>query len=241
MTDKIGVFETNHIYNMDCLDGMRQIPDKSVDVSFTSPPYNRVVDDTYDYFCDVSEDYYKLLVDTTDEMLRLTKKNVIVNIQMNACNKIELCKWIGRYADEMRGVIVWEKTNPRPASNPREDGTFSVTNAYEFFFVLGGAKEFRANGKIKNIIQTSVNSEHFEGHGAVMKREVCDWFIKHFTVGGDLVMDCFSGLGTTALCCELLGRKYIGFEITEEYHRASLERIKRETAQIRLDLGELWN
>lgn len=86
-------------------------------------------------------------------------------------------KYIGFYAEKIKGIIVWEKTNPQPATNFR-DNEYSVTNAYEFFFVLGeSGEEFRANNKIKNIISTPVNSEHFDGHGAVMRKDVADWFI----------------------------------------------------------------
>jgi site-specific DNA-methyltransferase (adenine-specific) len=35
----VGQFERNQIYNMDCLDGLKQIPDNSIDIAITSPPY----------------------------------------------------------------------------------------------------------------------------------------------------------------------------------------------------------
>lgn len=227
--------DINTIYNMNCLDGMRQLDDNSIDVSFTSPPYNRIRDDTYEHFCDVSDDYYQMLVDVTDEMLRVTEGYVIINIQMNHFNKVELCKWIGKYAEYMRGNIVWEKSNPQPASNPKDD-TFSVTNAYENFYVLSkGEDEFRAYNKVKNHITTNVNSEHFEGHGAVMKREVAEWFIRNFTKRGDLILDPFMGMGTTAVVCATNNRNYIGYEISEEYHKRALKRIDDEVRQIRFD------
>jgi DNA modification methylase len=219
------MLELNKIYNMDCLKGMKEIEDGAVDVCFTSPPYNRIRNDTYDLYDDTKTDYFDFLVNSTDEMLRIAKKQVIVNIQMNHFNKVEVCKFIGHYADKMKGMVIWEKTNPQPSTNFR-DNQYSVTNAYEYFFVLGkNGKEFRANNKIKNIITTSINNTHFKGHGAVMKKEVCDWFIDNFTCEGDIVVDCFMGCGTTALSCKEKKRKYIGFELFEEYINIANDRL----------------
>lgn len=127
--------EANKIYNMDCFEGMRMMKDKSVDVSFTSPPYNRIRNDTYDHYDDTLKDYYEFLVNITDELLRITKGYSIINLQQNMCNKKEMFKWIGNYSDKINGIIVWCKNNPQPGNNYREkDNTRSITNAFEYFF-----------------------------------------------------------------------------------------------------------
>lgn len=215
---------------MDCFEGMRMMKDKSVDVSFTSPPYNRIRNDTYDHYDDTLKDYYKFLVNVTDELLRITKGYSIVNIQQNMCNKKEMFKWIGNYSDKINGIIVWCKNNPQPGNNYREkDNTRSITNAFEYFFFLKDGKEFRSYGKelCKNYIMTNVNNEHFKGHGAVMKYEVAEHFIKKFTKSDDTVLDPFMELGTTALACKKNNRKYIGFEIVKEYYDMSIERLNK--------------
>ena len=210
--------KVDYILNGDCLSLIKDLEDKSVDVSFTSPPYNRIRNDTYEHYNDTLKDYYSFLVSITDEMLRVSKKQVIVNIQQNHFNKSDVFKYIGHYSDKIKGIVIWEKTNPQPSTNPRNDGTFSITNAFEYFFVLGDSnKEFRANAKITNVISTSVNSKHVRGHGAIMKKEVCDWFISNFTSENDVVLDPFMGCGTTAVCCLEQNRHYIGYEICEEY------------------------
>lgn len=221
-------FEINKIYNMDCLEGLEQMKDNEFDVAFTSPPYNRIRNDTYAHYDDTKSDYYEWIVKITDHLLRVCKKRVIVNIQANHFNKTDVYKYIGNYAEQMEGIIIWEKTNPQPANNPRDDGTFSITNAYEFFFVMSkSGDEFRSFGKCKNVISTAVNGEHFEGHGAVMKKEVADWFIEHFTESGDTVIDPFMGCGTTAVCCQQQDRNFIGFEICKEYCEMAENRVNQ--------------
>lgn len=62
--------------------------------------------------------------------------------------------------------------------------------------------------------------------------------IKILTYKGDLVIDCFSGSGTTALAAKKLGRNYIGFELSENYTKISQQRIKdyeNQSKQLQLD------
>lgn len=88
----------------DCVEFMKSLKGKLFDVSFTSPPYNRIRNDTYAKFDDISNDYYKLLCDVTENLLRLTKGNVIINVQANLFNKVDVAKWQGKFADEDRWI-----------------------------------------------------------------------------------------------------------------------------------------
>lgn len=214
----------------DCLELIKELPDKSVDVSFTSPPYNRVRNDTYAYYDDNRIDYLELLTNITNEMLRVTKHYVIVNIQCNHFNKSEFYQWLGKFHNLINGVIIWEKTNPQPGNNiNRTENTRSITNAFEYFIVLKDGNKFVSYGEepFKNIIKSTVNTQHFKGHGAVMKKEVCDILLSKFTKTGDIVLDPFNGTGTTSVSCIEQDRHYIGFEITPEYYDISQERINK--------------
>lgn len=225
------------IYNQDCLKGLKEIKDNQFDVAITSPPYNRVRNDKYDHYDDVKNNYYKMIVDVTNELLRVCKKDVIVNIQATYFNKKDVYKYIGYFADKLKGIVIWEKTNPQPSINKIKDENgnilTSVCNAVEYFFVLNEqAEEFRAYGSIKNIVHSSVNEKHFKGHGAIMKYEIADWFVKNFSVKGDTIVDPFLGTGTTAIASELNKRKYVGYEISKEYCQIAKKRIAVETSTL---------
>lgn len=56
-----------------------------------------------------------------------------------------------------------------------------------------------------------------KNHSATFPKELPEWFIKLFTVEGDLVLDPFIGSGTTAIVANELGRNYIGIDIMDEY------------------------
>ena len=199
----------NKVIQGDCLEVMKGIPDKSVDHVFTSPPYNRKRNDKYKHYDDTVVDYYELIRESIEQSLRLSKGYVIFNIQKNYYNKADVFKLFGTFADKIVEVIIWEKSNPMPAA------ALAITNAYEFFLILGD-KPLKSNTTYtKNIITTSVNGKMPESHKAVMKQEVSDWFIEKFTKEGDTILDPFAGTGTTAISCK--NRKCILIEKEQEY------------------------
>jgi DNA modification methylase len=225
------MFDLNKVYVGDCLNLIKDIDDKSVDVSFTSPPYNRVHrHDKYDYYEDTRSDYYDMLVNITDEMLRVTKDYVIINIQCTRFNKNEFYLYIGHYANKINGTVIWTKSNPQPASNRREVNNInvtSVTNAFEYFIFLKDGEDFVKYGdsQFKNVVTSTVNTRHIEGHGAIMKKEICLDLLKAFTKKDDIILDPFFGTGTTGVCALELDRKFIGFEIVPEYAEVAQQRI----------------
>ncbi len=218
MTEQLIKFD--YIERGDCFDLLKQLPNKSVDVSFTSPPYNRKRNDKYEWYDDQIKNYFNFLVGFTDELLRVTKRHVIVNVQKNFYQKKDVFKYIGHYANEIVEIIIWEKSNPMPASG------HNITNAYEFFIILGNHALKSNTTYTKNIITTSVNSNMPKEHKAVMKKEVCEWFIEKFTKPGDIVLDPFIGVGTTARVCAEQNRHYIGYELNEIYYQMAYENLK---------------
>lgn len=227
--EKIVLYNSGYIKQGDCLELLTELDDDSVNVVFTSPPYNRIRNDKYDHYDDTLTDYYGLLTRFTDESLRVASDKVIVNIQQNHFNKKEIFRYFGRYACNIAGIVIWAKTNPQPSRNYHKyDNTRSITNAYEYFVVLTrNGKNFRCYGdeNTMNYIVTSINSDHIGCHHAVMKKEVCEWFLKKFTKEGDIILDPFLGCATTAICAIESNRRYVGFEISEEYFNISKERI----------------
>ena len=201
----------NKVILGDCLIEMQKIPDKSIDYVFTSPPYNRKRNDKYEHYDDTLTDYFKLLKESIDESLRVTKKHVFFNIQKNYYNKVDVNRIIGHFAEKIVEIIIWEKTNPMPAAGK------AITNSYEFFIVLGDSSLKSNTTYTKNIISTGVNSKMPKSHKAVMREDVALWFIQKFTKDGDIILDPFAGTGTTAAAGKNLNRNFILIEKEQEY------------------------
>lgn len=61
-----------------------------------------------------------------------------------------------------------------------------------------------------------------------------EWCLQKFSNENDLILDCFSGSGTTAVACHNLKRRFICIEKDKEYYDASVERLKNAQAQLKL-------
>lgn len=65
------------------------------------------------------------------------------------------------------------------------------------------------------------------GHPAMFPEELVERILKLFTYRNDLVLDPFSGAGTTCCVCENFDRRYIGADISQEYCRIANDRLDR--------------
>lgn len=207
----------------DCLELMKGIESNSIDTSFTSPPYNRKRNDKYQNFKDINDNWYQFNADVIKELLRVTKGHVFYNLQANYYNRNDVYKLIGEFSEHIVDIHIWEKSNPMPASGS------SITNAVEYFIVMGD-KPLKSNKTYtKNIITTSVNSKMPKEHKAVMKYEVAEHFISMFTKEHDIILDCFMGIGTTGVACVNLNRNFIGMELDDKYFEIAEARINEAT------------
>lgn len=208
----------NIIINADCLEVLSNMLDKSVDYSFTSPPYNRKRNDKYSEFTDINDNWLQLNIDVITQLLRITKKHIFYNIQANYYNRQDVYKLIGHFNKDIVDIHIWEKSNPMPASGK------SITNAVEYFLVLGKESLKSNTTYTKNIITTSVNSNMPKEHKAVMKTDVAEHFIGKFTQENDTILDCFFGYGTTGIVAKEMNRKFIGIEKEKSYYEMSVNR-----------------
>ena len=232
------------VYLGDCLEGMKKLETNSVDVCFTSPPYNdKARKDDLEACGDIKTDAsnthtkYKVIetrpdwlewqCEVIDEMLRVAKRYVLYNVQGIKNNRKNVYKLIGRYANRIHDIVIWHKTNGCPTGTPHK-----LSNRYEFLLILkcDGVKGVDVTSKFyTNVIYQSSNSnrQYTKIHKALMSKGFCDEVIREFTKKGDVILDPFFGLGTTGISCVEQGRHYIGFEIYEEYYNIAKQRIEQ--------------
>lgn len=222
----------------DCLEEMRKMEENSVDVSFTSPPYNdsgsknekitrSTGGGTHRKYIEVEfrKDWFEWQCEVIDEMLRVSKKYVLYNVQGIKSNRENVYRLIGHYAKRIHDIVIWHKPNGTPTSTPHK-----MSNKYEFLLVLkcDGVKGVDVNSDYyTNVIYQNANhnKDFAKIHRAVMAKGFCDEVIKEFTQPNDVVLDPFHGMGTTGVCCKEQGRNYVGIELVETYLDESVKRI----------------
>lgn len=227
----------------DCLDVLKAMKDNAVDVVFTSPPYNdsakteRDVEKKRHFKYDrieSREDWYDWQIECIDQMLRVTKKYVLYNVQAILSNREDVYRLIGHYHNKIHQILIWYKPNAQPQPYKNRIG-----NSYEMVILFRG-KQFKAlhinSEHYNNVIVQNINANHeySEQHRAIMSKPFADEIIREFTQPNEIVFDPFMGLATTGVCCAEQGRRFVGTEIHKPYFDLAVERMERVTNQYSL-------
>ena len=215
-------FETKlgKLYNADCLDVMRDMPDKSVDLVLTDPPYG--MDYQSNHYKDKNpfdkiEGDNQYPVDTIKECLRIANNAVFA-----------FCRWDNlKELPKPKSFIVWMKNNWTAGDLQHEYARQWEGIAY---WNLEGHK-FLA-GRPQDIIDMRRTPPTQLRHPTQKPVGLINKLLEQNN--GDLILDPFLGSGTTAVACEKLGRRWIGIEISEKYCEIAAKRIKSEADQMKL-------
>ena len=205
------MLETNKIYCGDCLEVMRRIDDKSIDLVLTDFPYG--VNYEYDGYNDTQENLKYLVDNAMPEILRISKRALITcgvtNIKLYPAPTWILC---------------WYNT----AGANRNFWGFSCWQP----ILAYGKDPYLQNGKggRPDIIEHSEQSDKNLKHSC--PKPLNFWkklLLRGSVFEGDIVCDPFNGSGTTTEACKILNRKYIGIEINQKYCDIAEKRLQQET------------
>jgi DNA modification methylase len=243
---------TNRIVNGDSIDVLKKLPDDSVDIVFTSPPYNFGM--SYDTHDDVNEwkDYFDFLWKIFDECIRVVKYGgrIVVNIQPQFRDYIPTHHIITNGFMERgliwRSEILWEKNHRNCATTAwgswKSPSSPYLKYTWEFVevFCKGDLKhdgdsdniditgnEFKTWVDAKWSIAPEKRMKDF-GHPAMFPPELAYRVLKLFSFKNDVVLDPFNGGGTTSLVAERTGRRYLGIDLSPDYCEIAERRIKEE-------------
>jgi len=239
--------ELNQVICGDCLEVMKDIPDKSIDMIFTSPPYNMRTrirngkyttreksehfSKKYSNFDDALpiDEFYDFHKKCINEMLRISKI-VIYNFQIVTGSKEAFFKIIGDFSKDIKDIIIWDKGFGQPAMHEKV-----LNSSYEFILIMEDDKKcgrviqnstFK-RGELQNILRINRVNSKIKGHSAVFPLKLAETIIKNFSNENDTVLDCFAGSGTTAIACINLNRNYILIEKEPKYVNIIRERLKQ--------------
>lgn len=227
--------ELDVIYNRDCIEGIKELPDKSIDLIIMDPPYAFQRLDGGGGLGSTNRDYYGELTDmangiTNDMLDIILKKMKAINIYI-WCNKSQLRQFFDYFED--RGCFVdlltWHKTNPIPTCSQK----YLSDTEYLFFAKEQGVKIYGSYETKRKWYVSSLNTDDKKryGHPTVKPLDIIKNLIINSSNEGDVVLDPFIGSGTTAVASKLLNRHYIGYEINPEYHKIAVDRVKEVSVQ----------
>lgn len=253
--DKLGIFELNKIYQGDCIELMKNIPDNSVDLIFADPPYNLqlngelyrpnqtkvdAVDDEWDKFSTM-EEYDKFTYSWMQECRRILKNTGsfwVIGTYHNIFRVGAILQNIGFW---ILNDIIWIKTNPMPNfkgtrfNNAHETliwATKSKSSNYTFHYhsmkAMNDDLQMRSDWLIpicQGTERIKINGQ--KAHSTQKPAELLYRIILSTSNPGDIVLDPFCGSGTTAAVAKRLGRRFISFDKEELYVKIASERVNK--------------
>lgn len=224
----------NNIYLGDCYELIKRVPDKSIDLIITDPPYDIVglhigtgllrgrknthVDKMMETNLGGGIDLSIL-----DEFVRVLKK---INIYI-WCNKEQLYNYLTYFVEKQKckfEIIFWGKNNPAPFVN----GHYLKDKEYCLFFWQSGVKLYGNYHTLNTFYEqnTNIYDKKDYGHPTIKPLDIIKNLIFNSSLEKQVILDPFLGSGTTAVACKELKRNFIGIEIDENYYRIATDRLQ---------------
>jgi len=232
--------DLNRIYLGDCLDLIKEIPDKSIDLVLTDPPYGIGECGKKNYSRDTSPGISKGNISGKPR----TKQIKATRYTPKDWDFIKPSK---QYFDEIRRIstnqiifggnyfanilppsscwLVWDKDNSGDFADCELCWT-SFSSAVRKF-------EYRWNG----MLQEDMKHKEVREHPTQKPVKLIEQIIYKYSDEGMTILDPFLGSGTTAVACINTGRNFIGIEKDEEYFSIAQKRVKEAQGQLRLGYG----
>ena len=195
-------------YNMDCMEAMREMPDKAFELAIVDPPYGIGVDKMTMFDGAKKQSRHKEYRDIAptneyfSELFRVSKNQII---------------WGGNYfsLSPSRCFLSWDKIQEFSGADfelawtsfDKPSKTFRMCRA-----------EAYGNGTI---------------HPTQKPVKLYEWLLTNYAKQGDKILDTHLGSGSSRIAAYNLGFDFVGYEIDHDYFAAQEERFQKHTAQIR--------
>lgn len=208
----------NEIYQADCLETMKLMKDKSVDLILTDPPYNaKIIGPNARIYAEgqmqlPEKEYRKFCHDWFKEAVRVGKRLVFTPGIANMC-----------FYPQPKWAICWHK--PAAASFNRMGG-FNVWEPIMVYGKIPKGKKLGQDYILCNTLNFTNGPE--TDHPCPKPLELVKFLVGKFSLEGEMILDPMAGSGTTLVAAKHLKRNYIGIEIVKEYCEISRKRLRQE-------------
>jgi len=204
-------------FNMDCMEFMKDVPDKFYDLAVVDPPYGNIdaiglIDNKKKGKQATKRTNYKLFENIAPdneyycELARVSKNQII---------------WGGNFLGLCGGVIVWQKNGT--AFGEAEVAICSTHKSVKVF-------EYTWNG----MIQQNMKDKEIRIHPTQKPVALYEWILANYAKQNDLILDTHLGSGSSRIAAYKNGYDFVGFEIDQEYFEQGNKRFNEFKSQLTL-------
>ena len=212
----------------DCFELLKDIPDESVDMILTDPPYGMNFQSSHrktKYEKIKGDSNLDWLDDFVNEIYRVSKPNTSHYV-FCSFHHIDKFKQAIEKKFKVKNILTWVKNN---TSMGDLKGDFAPKTEFIIFFHKGRRL---INGKRDpNVLEFKKTRN--ELHPTQKPVDMTEYLIGKFSDEGDVILDPFMGSGTTAIACLNTNRNFIGFELDKGYFDIANERVDRHKRELK--------
>lgn len=218
------------LYCEDCIQRMKKINNKTVDLVIVDPPYEIETSgggiykqNDKKYIKELNEMKNGFPNQVLDELCRVMKR---INIYI-FCSQKQIYPLLKYFVENKKcnyNILSWHKSNPIPACGNK----YLTDTEYILFFREKGVKIFGSFDTKRTYYVTPLNVKDKKkyNHPTVKPACILQNLIVNSSLAGDIVLDCFMGSGSTGEVSVLNDRNFIGIEINKEYFQVAKQRIQ---------------
>lgn len=235
----------NKITCGDCYELIKQLPNHSIDLIVTDPPYlikntkagggsqlSKSIQGMNDELAEgiLTEG---IKVEILDDFMRVMKRpNIYI-----WCNHKQIPMYLDYFVNKHKcsfDVIVWVKTNAMPLFNNK----YLTDKEYCLYFRKGAYCNPQSYEEAKTVYFQPINvaDKKLFDHTTIKPINIISTLIKNSSKENDIVLDCFMGSGTTAIACKETDRQFIGFEISQKWCKVANDRLNNIDAKGQISL-----
>lgn len=249
----------NKIYNQDCIDGMKTIPDGKMDLIVTDPPfainfkakkanYNRTASRVLSGYNEITkENYYEFTLNWMSQCFRILKESGGMYVFSGWNNLADILNAIEEIGFITVNHIIWKYqfgvvTNRKFVTSHYHCLYICKNDKKRKFFPYERFSKEEKNNQGRSLHYKDkedvweIKREYWTGDEKTptkLPAEIIKKILQYSSEEGDLVFDPFLGSGQTAVVSKLLKRNYIGFEIVKEYFDFISKRLKSNSYRIK--------
>lgn len=214
----------------DCLELMKDIPDNSIDIVVTDPPYlikyktNYRKNKKHEFCTEIkNDDNFCMISKYIKECYRIMKTNTSIYIFCNSSHIDFFKSEIEKNGFKIKNIIVWVKNNWTAG-----DLKAQYAKQYEFIIYANKGRKYINGKRISDIWFFDRISGKRQVHQNQKPTDLLEQILEKSSTENDFVFDGFMGSGSTGVACKHLNRNFIGIELDKKYFEIAKKRIEEE-------------